>query len=227
VLARFEGVVTKAREVQSMATVLELSSPEPRTVDVQGLRLALEKARAAGVSAANLEFATSKIESAKVEQARQLVLDVQKDISDPANYIGLNTADMRAFLASMSHSAVADLVEALIEQIGKVEQAQGVNDELHVLAYPKRGVLRVATAKLRLAIDDAQQNGVPELLLKPYRERLVEANAAQDLLKTKDRLISQLKEVQGNSSDEIDEEVVRGWESELQSVRRAIHDLEQ
>ena len=65
------------------------------------------------------------------------------------------------------------------------------------------------------------------MLLKPYRERLVEANAAQDLLKTKDRLISQLKEVQGNSSDEIDEEVVRGWESELQSVRRAIHDLEQ
>lgn len=229
VLGMYEETAVNAKfahgKAHAMATVGALTEPEVLRIEVASLREAIDEAVLTGVPKAELAEAGVKLEEAKMAQARQMILDVHAEVCDPATYSRLNTAELRSFLAPMTKPELSDVVGALTRQIEEIEAAQQTVKEMRALAYPERGILKVATAKLRLALDEAKQSGVPESLLRSYRERLGEASLAQEHLKVKDRLTSQIKAAKA-SKRPLDQAVMAQWEADLDDARTAIYRLD-
>ena len=86
-------------------------------------------------------------------------------------------------LADMNRGIATVALQKLEKQLELTDKVQAAVRQLQPLCFPDRGVLKVETAQLRIALQEHEAAGVPDSFLDKYRDRLRAANEAQDLLK--------------------------------------------
>jgi len=94
---------------------------------------------------------------------------------------------------------------------------------LEALGFAEGGILKVKSVQLRIALDTARADKVPEVLLEKYVDRYAEAAEAQKLLDHAHQLEMDLK----TAKDSGDGEAEIALQKDLDAVRMSIAVLEE
>ena len=207
-LARYVSIEHMAEDEQAHNVDLEalraLTSQDALEVDVTALREVLATAVGKGIPSGALEEYKDKMHAAESAQAEQTILDVVDAISDPQTMLSVNTAQLRAMLSTMNRNQAVSAFEKLEAKLALVDVTQEAVNHMEELGWPSGGVLKIKSAQLRIALDDATKASVPDELLERYRERKAEADEAQLLLKKKQQLEAEIRQAKADGMDDMD-----------------------
>jgi len=228
-LKPFEEIEKRARREHTRMGALEKAQKmvdvsDPFKMNVMEVRQALADALAAEVPQPALAEAEAKMHWAEAAQANKNILDVVDAIKEPQTMLTVNSDQLRALLNTVAKKPeAAEAFEALQAQLVQVELVQSTVAALEALGFAEGGILKVKSAQLRIALDTARADKVPEVLLEKYVDRYAEAAEAQKLLDHAHQLEMDLK----TAKDSGDGEAEIALQKDLDAVRMSIAVLEE
>jgi len=221
-LKPYEEIEKRARREHARMAALEkvqklVDTTDPFKIGVMEVRKALAEALAAEVPPPALEDCEKKMHWAEAAQANKNILDVVEAIKEPQTMKTVNTNQLRGLLNTVAKKPeAAEAFEKLQAQLIQVELVQSHMAALEALSAG--AVLKVKTAQLRIGLDGATADNVPEVLLTKFRDRFSEAFESQKVLERHHQLEADLKAAREEGNEDREREIKKELEGVLFTI---------